>query len=292
MPPHLTPSQRTLRAVINPASGSVPAEAEAALSDALSGMGHVADITITDSDALNEAMKAAVQSGPDVLIAWGGDGTIACALSAAGMDGPAILPLPGGTMNMLHTRVFGEFEDWNDVLQRGLSKGEPRPIPAGEVGDRRFYVAAMLGRLVKFTETREALRDGQLVTAAQSATGSGALNLDTALRWTSKDAGATSHEATAIALSVDPDNPDAFDIASIDPDSLLQLAQTGIEALMQGWQDAGSVDLRQSGHVDIASLDGAPIAATLDGERLDLPQATSFRLVPEAARVLAPARTP
>ena len=44
----------------------------------------------------------------EVLIVLGGDGTIRTAAEACSEEGPYLIPLPGGTMNMLPRALYGE----------------------------------------------------------------------------------------------------------------------------------------------------------------------------------------
>ena len=53
---------------------------------------------------------------------WSGDGTVACTFENAGPDGPPILPLPGGTMNLFHKQIHGGPCEWRECLERGLSR--------------------------------------------------------------------------------------------------------------------------------------------------------------------------
>ena len=75
--------------VINPLSGSTPEGAADLLREKLSDLPDAASIHTVGEDDLALLMEAALAEEPDTLIVWGGDGTIACALSHAGLGGPA-----------------------------------------------------------------------------------------------------------------------------------------------------------------------------------------------------------
>ena len=137
---------RTVRAVVNPLSGSVEAGAAEALRSppfrALGRGPHVAEVQ--PAGDRSPSCRAAVDAAPDLLILLAGDGTIRMAASLAGADGPLLAPLPGGTMNMLPHAIYGAVP-WRTALEQALETGVERDISGGEVDGRRFFVAAILG---------------------------------------------------------------------------------------------------------------------------------------------------
>ena len=185
--------------LVNPRSGSVPEDAEQKLRDALEGHGEKADFTLLDGDDIASPIQACLESSPDMIIVWSGDGTVACALEKTGPSGPPILPLPGGTMNLFHKQIHGGACEWDHCLERGLKKGRQIDVPAGRAGDRNFYVAAMAGNLTDFAAPREAIRKGRLLEAIQTLSGSDALDLRTTMtfRSESKDDKVSEGYATA-----------------------------------------------------------------------------------------------
>ena len=114
-------------AFLNLRSGSVPKDGEDALARALADLGHSADIIAFREGDVLATLQGAVDQSPDYLIAWGGDGSINCALNAAGPDGPAVLALPGGTMNLLHQRLHPGRTEWADILASALEDPEVTP---------------------------------------------------------------------------------------------------------------------------------------------------------------------
>src|SRR3546814_18204620 len=75
--------------------------------------------------------------GIDLLLVWTGDGTInAAATKAAGWDG-AVLPLPGGTLNLLSKQLHGDRpapEILSDALQ-GRGRRQAVPMIRSEGGN-------------------------------------------------------------------------------------------------------------------------------------------------------------
>ena len=56
----------------------------------------------------------------EVLIVLGGDGTIRTAAEACAEKGSYLIPLPGGTMNMLPRALYGNVS-WEEALKKTLT---------------------------------------------------------------------------------------------------------------------------------------------------------------------------
>lgn len=86
--------------------------------------------------------QESIPPGDLVLIAAGGDGTMALVAGLAPSDVP-ILPMPLGTENLL-ARHFGYSADAERVFET-LTNGRDRQLDAGLAGDRLFLVVASAG---------------------------------------------------------------------------------------------------------------------------------------------------
>lgn len=105
----------------------------------------------------------------DLLLVWTGDGTInAAASSAADWDG-AVLPLPGGTLNLLSKALHGDRPAPEIVTDALRGKGRRRAIPVirGE-GDDAF-ITIVAGPATRWAEVRETMRQDGLLEAAGAA---------------------------------------------------------------------------------------------------------------------------
>ena len=273
--------------VINPLSGSTPEGAADLLREKLSGLPDAASIHTVGEDDLALLMDAALAEEPDTLIVWGGDGTIACALSHAGLLGPAVLPLPGGTMNMLPTRALGGDHEWDVLIDRALQGGKVRPMPCGEiVGGPRFFVAAMMGDMTRFTNSREALREGKILEAAEIVHDSSALALKSNIAWNAP--GKAAETATTLTVNINPDTPGKLEIASIDPQGLLDLAKLGLEMMFDGWRNAEDVALKLADEIEVHQTDKGRINVTLDGELKEMDTPLRFRRIDSAVKIFVP----
>lgn len=150
-------SIRRVHAVVNVASGGVAPGAadELAALFAEFGLDHqVTELTPGGSDAI---VRAAVDAGPDLMVALGGDGTARLVAEMCGPDGPLLAPLPGGTMNKLGRALYGA-RPWREALASALTCGVVRWAPGGEVAGRAFYCSAVLGPPALLAPAREAIR--------------------------------------------------------------------------------------------------------------------------------------
>lgn len=277
----------TTLALINTASGSVPADARTALHDAWGQYG-VNHIELVTGETLTPALRSVMVYAPDRLIVWGGDGTLACALNEAGADGPEVLCLPGGTMNLLPKRIHGEDVQATDLLALPLDRFHSRSIAAGQVGDKRFYVAALIGRLAGLADSREGLRRGEPVTALGEMLVNEVFDVDAHITLTTD----TDHRpiaANGVGLFVGGPPDDAFSVGYINPQSPVDIVRLALAAAVQGWRDVDDISQLTARQLVLTPHDDRPLHYTLDGEKYETETTLEFRFVPAAAQVLTAA---
>lgn len=109
------------------------------------------------------------RQGIDLLLVWTGDGTInAAATGAAGWDG-AILPLPGGTLNLLSKALHGD-RPAPDILADALTgNGQRRAIPIIRGEADTAFITIVAGPATRWAEVRETMRQDGLIEAAGAA---------------------------------------------------------------------------------------------------------------------------
>ncbi|MEO1420029.1 MAG: diacylglycerol kinase family protein [Pseudomonadota bacterium] len=261
--------------LINIASGGVPDGAEAALRKHLGG--DLTRLITCEGSGLRDALSSLALSKDDTLVVWGGDGTVSASLSHVKGTGAAVLPLPGGTMNLVHRRIHGDDLSWQVALDRALSSTLPEPIVYGRVGNCDFFVALMLGPLTNLAEAREALRDGAPIKAARTAVENKALTLDTVID-AQIDAETLNATAAAAFLPETLDGND-FDVGLIDPDTLTGLASTSFSALINDWRTAEGVTFRKATHVRFSRRGGTCFNALVDGEPQDVGSDVQLEIV-------------
>jgi diacylglycerol kinase family enzyme len=285
-------------AVLNTASGSVDANAAARMKAIAAEHGVEVEPRAVLPHDIEDALKAAVAEKPDLLIILAGDGTLALGAQLCGPDGPILAALPGGTMNMLPHALNGR-RSWPDALKAILSRGEVLDVSGGSVGERHFYVAAILGAPALWADAREAVRKGKLRLALLRARRAFFRAFKGRLRFR-LDAGArTKAEALTLlcplvsrALHEDV----GLEAATLDPRGALDGFRLGLSTLLGRWRQdpAVRVSICQEGE---AWANGR-IPAILDGEphRFTSPVHVSFQrrafraLVPHDCEALASRR--
>ena len=153
-------------AVLNRASGSWTPTSEAETEALLKAAGLKDARVVGAPPADIEAALDEAIAGADVLIVLGGDGTIRSAAAKLRGKSAMLVPLPGGTMNMLPKALYGE-RPWRAALADTLANPEIHDVSGGMAGDHAFFVAALFGSPTLWADAREAARGGHLLRAAQ-----------------------------------------------------------------------------------------------------------------------------
>lgn len=105
----------------------------------------------------------------DLLIVWTGDGTInAAATRAARWDG-AILPLPGGTLNLLSKALHGDRPAPAILADALTGKGRRRPITTASSDAGEAFITVVAGPATSWAEVRETMRQDGLIEASRAA---------------------------------------------------------------------------------------------------------------------------
>src|SRR5882724_11522090 len=117
----LDASGRKVGAIINTSSGGCNSESEAEMLDILKDAGVTNYKTwCGESDQIKRAFAEAATHKPNMLVVLGGDGTIRTAAEACTGTGTYLLPLPGGTLNMLPRALYGDAQ-WQNALKDTLA---------------------------------------------------------------------------------------------------------------------------------------------------------------------------
>lgn len=145
---------------MNPHAGAVSRAGAGAVSDAARnafGDGLLVE-TVSGADPA-DAFRRLRERGVTAVLAAGGDGTAAALALQAAETNTAIAPLPGGTMNLLARRLYGD-TDLAALLPR-LKAARPRPFPIAHASGRPFFLTAIFGAAYPLARLREgARRDG------------------------------------------------------------------------------------------------------------------------------------
>jgi len=100
-------SKLKVGAVINNSSGGFDSESEQKIFSILACAGIVEPkIWCGEAKEIERSFAEAAEQKLEVLIILGGDGTIRTAAEVCADKGPCLIPLPGGTMNMLPRALY------------------------------------------------------------------------------------------------------------------------------------------------------------------------------------------
>jgi diacylglycerol kinase family enzyme len=152
-----TPSRRML-VIVNPYASTVSDRLKHLVVYALRGRYHVEAIDTESKDHATELCRQAAQQGYDVVVAFGGDGTVNEAANGIVGTGTAFTVLPGGRTNV-YCRMLGIPDDVVDAtehLLRVADQWAPRTVDVGVVNDRCFTFSAGVGLDARVVERVDA----------------------------------------------------------------------------------------------------------------------------------------
>src|SRR5262245_17265547 len=157
-----TPAGSKALVCFNEKAGGVTAADRGRLVDMLAAAG-IDHYALVDAHRLSRRLLQRAKDY-DVIIVLGGDGTARTAAKLAPHDGPPLMLLPGGTLNILPKALCGELA-WPEALAAALERGVVKRLPVGRANGHAFYVAALFGSTTMLVHAREAVREGKPLTA-------------------------------------------------------------------------------------------------------------------------------
>jgi diacylglycerol kinase family enzyme len=286
--------KQRVTAVINTSSGGCDATSAAKMRAVLdrAGLAH-AIIKAVTADAIDAALDEAI-GATEVLVVLGGDGTIMTAAEKSGAAGMLLVPLPGGTMNMLPKALYGP-HGWEQALSEALAAPEVRTVSGGRAEDRLFYCVAILGTPALWADVREAVRRFDLVGAVKRAVtairrgGEG-----NRLSYELGDAVKGSAEAVAVICPMVSrslaEDARTLEAAALDPETAAQVIRLALHASLDDWRNDPSVARAKVTTVKVTGHGRVPVI--LDGETVRMGRSVTISFQPVAFRALAPAHRP
>ena len=134
MPNDIRLQELKVGVIINTSSGSYDSESEQKILSNLTGAGVVEPkVWCGEAKEMERFFAEAAGQKREVLIVLGGDGTIRTAAEACAEKGSYLIPLPGGTMNMLPRALYGNVS-WEEALKKRSLLRQQKCFP--EVGLR------------------------------------------------------------------------------------------------------------------------------------------------------------
>ena len=144
--PDRTAKQRML-VIVNPYATTVSARLKNLVVYALQARYEVEAVDTEERGHATDISRDAVREGYDVVVAFGGDGTINEAANGLAGSGTPLSCLPGGATNVF-CRTLGIPADVVDATEHLLAladRFEPRKVDLGRVNERYFAYASGVG---------------------------------------------------------------------------------------------------------------------------------------------------
>jgi diacylglycerol kinase family enzyme len=277
-------------AIINTSSGGCDSESEAEMLDILKSAGVTNCKTwCGESDQIERAFAEAATYKPQVLVVLGGDGTIRTAAEACTGTDTYLLPLPGGTMNMLPRALYGDVS-WQNALRTTLPAPLTKALSGGRTGDELFFVAVIVGAPSLWIEARESIRERHIVDAVEKSVVAFQAMFDTKIRYSISPG--TGGEADVLAVICPlvseemSESEQALEAAAIDVENAAELLGLATAAAFGKWRDDERVTLTKTHTVTVQSTRDIPLF--LDGEKVRAGKSAEITFVPRAVNVIVP----
>jgi diacylglycerol kinase family enzyme len=285
-------SELKVGAIINTSSGGCDSESEQKIFSILTRAGIVEPkVWCGEAKEMERSFAEATGQNLDVLIVLAGDGTIRTAAEACAEKGSYLIPLPGGTMNMLPRALYGDVA-WEEALKNTLAAPSLKVLSGGRIAGKQFLIAAIVGAPALLVEPRESMREGNIVDAIEKGSVAFRKMFETKIQYLIS--GEMKGEAKAVALICRlitkemSDSEQALEAAVVDVESAAEVIRLATTAAFGKWRDDRNILLTKTKRVDVQSSKDIP--ATLDGERVNLGRSAEIDFVSRALTVLVPAK--
>lgn len=270
--------------LFNEKAGSVRPDDKSKLIDAITaaGVGHYAFV---GAEKMSERLFANAATF-DVIIVLGGDGTARAAAELAPREGPPLILLPGGTLNILPRALYGELA-WPEALTAALQRGVIKRLPVGRANGQAFYVAALFGAPTLLARAREAVREGKPLAAVSRLRHYVKRAFARKLRARADRGPFKKAEAIGVlcpSFSGELES-EHLEYVSLNAKHFLDLARVSLRALTQDWRNDSTIEIGRCSKGDIYSPGVIP--ATLDGEPRTFLTRVRISYDPRGPRVIA-----
>ncbi len=276
-------------AVINTGSGGWNASAAGQMRAIFARAGFPdAEVVNAPPAQVDAALKRAAALA-DMVVAFGGDGTLRSAAARCARAGRLLVPLPGGTMNMLPHALYGA-GGWQDVLANTLADPRVRDVSGGRVGDHLFFCAAVFGAPSLWADAREALRRADVVGATRCALRAARRAAREPLRYRLGDGMSGTAQAVAVLCPLVSramrEDELTLEAAAVEPIAGGALFRLAFHSVFDDWRNDPSVSLAKVTHIEVKGSGRIPVI--LDGEKVRVARTVAVDFVPRAFRVLVP----
>jgi diacylglycerol kinase family enzyme len=285
-------SELKVGVIINTSSGSCDLGTEQKMLSILAGAGVVEPKTwCGESDKMERFFAEAARQKLGIFIVLGGDGTIRKAAQACTETSPYLIPVPGGTMNVLPRALYGDLS-WEDALKNTLAAPSAKILSGGRVANEQFFVAAIVGAPALWIQARESAREGNVSDLIEKGRVALQKMFGTKVRYLISEEKKGEAEAVLLIcplISKEMSGSEqALEAAVVEVENAAEVIRLATAAAFGKWRDDRKIYLTKTKRLAVQSSKGIP--ATLDGESVNLGMRAEFDFVPRAVTVLVPAR--
>ncbi len=245
---------------------------------------------------LPSAFDKAFEVKPTAVIVVGGDGTARTAAVRAVQTGVPIIPMPGGTMNVLPKIVFGHGDMARAIAE--LPRLRPSSLDVGRVSGEMFFLSAAFGLAGPMARLREATRSEHKFDRVRKA--AGALlksirpSLECRVRWRIPNQKWRNAHSLIVAIGdieriLSPDGEDhgsRLEVAALKLRSVWQMFAFGAAFVSGAWRDSKALKIVRAKEVEIIVPSKRPLIV-LDGEPVRVSRVGAVTLERNALPVLA-----
>jgi diacylglycerol kinase family enzyme len=276
-------------AVLNTGSGSCDASSADRAKALFKAAGATdAQVVSATPAELDKILDRAVLTA-EVVVVLGGDGTVRSAAAKCGAADVPLIPLPGGTMNMLPKALYGQC-GWERALSETLADPSLRDVSSGVANDHPFYCVAILGGPALWADARESLRAGRLGEALQRSITALRRHSSGALNYEMDSQGKAFAEAVAVICPLVSramgSREESLEAAALDPKTAAAVFSLAVHAVVDDWRLDPSVlratvrSIRVRGH--------GRVPVILDGETMKMGREVNITFRPLGFRAVVP----
>ena len=275
---------RQIWLITNDMSGSNDAPALEAIKQSCEGNAlRVAwHTTFPHEDLPSPAMLDA--AGAQMAVIFAGDGTLNAALDALeGWEGD-VLVLPGGTMNLLYHRLFGDLEIEDAVAAACSGRAKRRQVSIISRDGEDAYAGLLAGPGTAWNTVREAMRKTAVVELASEAVAA----IDETIGGdfvACEDPELGRREGYPLILLNPRD--DGIEVLAYHAESAGEYLEQSWALMKRDFREGPHDELGSTEKVAIASTSGEPFGVLLDGEPGEDAPRMEFELVKAGVNLLA-----
>lgn len=194
-------------------------------------------------------------------------------------------------MNMLPKALYGN-RPWPVVLRDTLSDPHIRTVSGGRVGEREFFIAAVVGAPTLWAEVREALRRGQFRKVVRKGMHALKNMLASKVHYSFSEQQEGEADALMIICPLISDSmsdaEQSLEAAVIDVRNARGVLNLASAAAFGKWRESAHVSTVKTKSVTISANRDVPLI--LDGETIDLGKSVEVCFMPQAFKALVPAK--